>query len=211
MPARPLHPDHPDIPLDRAWQQGRRLYIRCGYNSQLTKDLLAIGSTWDPEVRARWTGTGKREQVTAAVLAHQERIAAIEAVKALGLWAVIPYEAEDIRARAKDLDGLFDNDRKAWAMRTEADLAEVQALIRDRQAAIDAAPAAEREQAAAERAEAAAADTAALADTAARRREETIARPGRTPTGETATVTEVSTRHMNRHTAAKMAELGLFP
>jgi hypothetical protein len=206
MSVKPLHPDHPEIPVDRAWQEGRRLYVRCGYTSQLNKDMRALKATWDPDKRALYTGTGKREQVTAAVLASLERAAAIEAVKALGLWVIIPFEAEDIRARAKNgLHGVFDGERKAWAMRTEADLAEIQGLIRDRQAAIDAARAAEQQRARQQADQDRAADLEAAAIAARRRSEEIVARSDRTPTGETATVTEVSTRFMNKRTAASMA------
>jgi hypothetical protein len=203
MPPTPLHPD---VPQDRAWQDGRRLYVRCGYKSQLNAALRELGATWDPGQHALWTGSGKREQVTAAVLAAEERIRAAKAVKALGLWVAIPPAADDIRGRAKELCAVFDGELKQWAMPSEDALTEVLDLIGQRQARIKAENAAAQEQTPEqgqrERAEA----RVAPAGTAQRRIEQVIAKTGRTPTGETATATVVSTRRMNKATAASIAE-----
>jgi hypothetical protein len=71
-----------DIPTDRAWRTGRRIYIRCGYNSRTNTDLRDIGAKWDADVRALWVGSGKADHVLAILAAATERAAAVEAVKA---------------------------------------------------------------------------------------------------------------------------------
>ncbi|WP_433513902.1 hypothetical protein ACQP2T_61860 [Nonomuraea sp. CA-143628] len=200
---------HEDIPLERAWQTGRRIYVRCGYNSQLNKQLLQLGSTWDGDVRARWVGSTKKTAVVELVRAHLERIAAIERVKAEGRWVAIPYEATDIRARAAALDGVWDDGRKQWAMRAEEHQAEIIELVQTYQAEIDRQQAEQRaalkrDRQIAEQANKKRDQERAEAE-AATRRERILTESGRTPTGETDKLTIISTRYMNRAGALQMA------
>jgi hypothetical protein len=109
-----------DIPTEKAWRVGRRIYVRCGYQSKLNGQLRGIGAKWDGEVRALWVGSGKLDQVLPLVRATAERAQQIERIKALGLWVKVPYDAEDIRAAAKNAGGVFDGELKLWAMPDDA-------------------------------------------------------------------------------------------
>lgn len=134
---------HPDISLEKAWRSARRIYIRAGYKSQLNNELRDIGAKWDAGERALWVGSGKLNQVTTAVLAQGERIAAVEAIKTLDLWVEIPYDAAEIRTRAKRLGARWDRERKLWAMPTAEALTEIRNAVAtwnaDRAAAREAA------------------------------------------------------------------------
>ncbi len=130
---------HDDIPADRAWQVGRRIYVRCGYSSNLNKELLKLGSKWDSDVKARWVGSGKRAVVIPLIQAHQARIDHITAVKAAGHWVKLPRGADAIYKRVTELDAVWDADRGQWAMPTVEALAEVAQLINDHKAAVAAA------------------------------------------------------------------------
>jgi hypothetical protein len=120
---------HPDIPDEKAWQQGRRIYIRCGYKSILNSQLRDLGARWDGDENALWVGTGKRDQVIPLILAQAERAAATVAIKDAGLWVKIPFDASDVREQAKKLGARWDGDRKEWAMPSAETLATVQALL----------------------------------------------------------------------------------
>lgn len=172
------------IPLDKAWREGRRVYVRCGYTSKLNEQLRRLGATWDHDHRALWVGSGKADQVTPLVRASLARIGEVAEVKARNLWATIPYEALAIREAAKRAEGVYDGDTRRWAMPDQASLDDITAQVaayqqriaeqraadraeQDRIAALDAEQrAAEREQAAKQRATA------------------IIERAGRTVTGE---------------------------
>jgi LacI family transcriptional regulator len=65
---------HPGIPIDQAWQEGRRLYVATAPGSRLDKDLLTLGSTWDDARKARWVGSTKSDGVVAALTADVERL-----------------------------------------------------------------------------------------------------------------------------------------
>lgn len=201
-----------DIPTSLAWKQKRRVYVTCGYNSRLNTELRAIGAKWDSKVKALWVGTVKAAQVLPLVQAHQERIHAVAEIKARGLWVSIPYDAEHIRARAKELNGLWVKESKQWAMRTLQDQDEIRALVqtykaklaeaeerrRDEEHKIEEQAARERravEEVRRERAAQAARETAARV----------VAQSKRTPTGQSAELRLVSTRRMNKHTAREMA------
>lgn len=197
-----------DIPTTRAWQEGRRIYVRCGYKTQLNQALRSLGAHWDSDQRARWVGVTKKTRVVELVRAHEQRITALEEVKQAGRWISIPYEAGEVRTKIKTLGGVWDPQTKRWALPSEEAHAEAQALVAEwyekRRAAREA------EQAAAREAEKAAREAAATAEqirkaekaaAAAARAERIVAEAGRTPTGETTSYTVVSTRRMNRATA----------
>lgn len=136
-----------DIPTEKAWKIGRRIYVRCGYESRLNSQLREIGASWDRDVRALWVGSTKLAQVLPLLRAQAERIAKVSAVKAAGRWARIPYDATNIRETAKRLGGVWDGDRKAWAMPTDEAHGQIQTLLKARNEAIEAAKrAAEQER-----------------------------------------------------------------
>jgi hypothetical protein len=193
------------IPTDRAWKEGRRIYIRCGYQSRTNTDLRNLGAHWDADARALWIGSGKAAQVIAILTAAAERVAAVEAVKATAtaanLWVTIPFEASAIREQAKQLGARWDRIRKQWALPT----AEAHATISGEVAAYQQAETAARTQAEAARKQEAADRAKATAEADARhtaeRAQTALARSGRTLTGETTQLVEVTTRRMNRATA----------
>ncbi|MCE7081131.1 hypothetical protein [Streptomyces sp. ST2-7A] len=127
--GKPRKPIHPDTPTTRAWQTGRRIYVRAGYHSQLNRQLVELGTHWDPNHRARWIGTTKREAVTALVLAAETRIREIEAVKQAGRWIVLPYGAAHIHRRLRETNAIFCKHTKAWAVRTDTAYAEIAAMV----------------------------------------------------------------------------------
>lgn len=143
MADKPPTPIADDISLDKAWKVGRRIYVRCGYGSTLNVELREIGARWDGDVGALWVGTGKLDKVLPLVQAQVERIAAVAEVKAAGYWITVPYDSTTSRALAKSLGGMFDNERKQWAMPTPEALTEVTAEVAAYTAALTAARAAE--------------------------------------------------------------------
>jgi hypothetical protein len=136
------------IPTELAWRAGRRIYVRCGYQSTLNTELRDIGARWDNEVRALWLGSGKADKVIPLVRARIERVAAIEKVKAdataNGWWLSIPVPADVIRAHAKDAQAVYDGTRKAWAARDADTFAALAAEVRTYKEQIAAAEADER-------------------------------------------------------------------
>jgi hypothetical protein len=54
---------HPDVPLDRAWQVGRRVYVKAAKYTQLDDELYRLGAKWDAEAGARWVGSTKKQAV----------------------------------------------------------------------------------------------------------------------------------------------------
>ncbi|RKR92748.1 hypothetical protein BDK92_7227 [Micromonospora pisi] len=168
------------IPTDVAWQEGRRIYIRCGYNSNLNKQLLEINAKWDGDVGARYVGTTRRDAVLPLVQAHVERIAAATAIKTAGRWIAIPYEAEAIREHAQSLGGKYDKPTKRWAMPSADTLADVHQRVHDWTAAVEAKRQAEREAEKEARAAAEREGRDAAAAAKASREERLIASSGRT-------------------------------
>jgi hypothetical protein len=132
-----IKPIHPDISTEKAWLNGRRVYVTCGYNSLLNTQMRDLGAKWDREMGALYTGTqsGKLDKVIALVLADAQRAAVRDGVKGLGLWVSIPAGAADIRAEAKKLGAVFDGDRKEWAMPSAETQSAVEALIAARKTA----------------------------------------------------------------------------
>lgn len=120
---------HADIPTDQAWKVGRRIYVVAGYKSQLNSDLRALGAKWDSDERALWVGSGKLDQVLPLIRAQAQRVEQAQAVKAEGRWVDIPYDASRIRARAKQLGGRWDRERKQWAMPTDEAEAEIRSQV----------------------------------------------------------------------------------
>lgn len=159
---------HPEIAEDKAWKAGRRIYVRAGYKSQLSDALYGIGAKWDRDEHALWVGSGKLDQVVPLILAQAEVAAAVQAVKELGFWAKIPFDAEPVREAAKKLGARWDRDRKEWAMPSQDALDKVTTLIAARKAAKAAAP-----------------KPAAAPKLTA---EDVIAQSGRTVTGEQVTI-----------------------
>lgn len=165
-----------DIPLSRAWKAGRRVYVTCGYKSQLNGQLRDLGAKWDRDEEALWVGSGKLDQVLTLIREAGERAAEAEAVKGAGHWVKIPYDAVAVREQARQLGARWDKERKEWAMPTAEALAQVTALAAayEGKAKADKAAAAEKEKAArAKAAEKARAE-------AARTDDDVIAASGRT-------------------------------
>lgn len=117
------------IPLEKAWQTGRRVYVRCGYNTATNQRIRALGATWDREVKALWVGSTKKQQVVDILTEIGEAVAAVEAIKGLAFWVAIPYAMRTIRDRAKALGGKWDSERKEWAMPTHEARDEIVAAI----------------------------------------------------------------------------------
>jgi hypothetical protein len=159
-------------------QRGRRLYIRCGYESRLGDALRGIGATWDREEKGLWVGTGKAELLPPLLSAEKaeraaqaardaekraqrrERMQKVAEVQSLGLWIKIPYREDcEIRARAKALGAIwnpgrseFDPKAKQWAMPDRASYNEIAALLRAQSEQISARREARRQAEEAERA-----------------------------------------------------------
>jgi hypothetical protein len=194
-------PVHESIALDRAWQIGRRIYVRCGYESTLGAQLREIGANWDREQKRLWVGSGKKARLIPLVQAADERVRRIEEIKREGRWVRIPYHAQDIREAAKSRRGIWDPARQEWAFATHEDYVAVRdlvvALARREQQAIEA----ERRERARQRQAARAAEAAAEAQAAVDQRARVLAASGRTPTGEEAEHRVISTRRMNKATA----------
>lgn len=130
MPATiATRPVHPELPVDEAWQQGRRLYVRCSASSRLSGALRGRGAQWDPYAKALWLSTRHREDFTAWALEHRRVRERLREIRQAGLWVDIPYPAGLIRARAKELGAIFDGAMKRWAVPTPADLVEIEDLI----------------------------------------------------------------------------------
>lgn len=207
MPGKPPSPKpiHPDVPTDRAWKEGRRLYVRCGKYSRLNTELRELGARWEQEHRALWLGSGKLEKVVEAITRAEERRARIERVKAEGRWVVIPYEAADIREAAKAADAVWDETSKRWALPDDASFQQIRDAVTAWEAEVERQRAA-RAEARRRQAEQDKADQQAQAQQEAEsRRERLLAASGRTATGETAKLCEVSTQYMNKRTARETA------
>jgi len=200
-----MKPIHDGIPTDRAWQVGRRIYVRCGYKSQINKDMRNIGAKWDPAERALWVGSTKKTQVIEICLAAQQRVDEREAVKAQGRWVEIPRGADDILAVVKELGGVYDPDGKRWAMRSDEDLARVQDMIRQRKEREAAERAARREAEQRIREELRRQGVAEAEAKVRAERERIVAEAGRVATGETAKLREISTQRMTKAIAWKVA------
>lgn len=182
------------ISTERAWQVGRRIYVRCAYASTLGVQLREIGAHWDREQRRLWVGSGKRDRVIALVHDADARAQAVEDVKAAGRWVRVPYRATEIRAEVKRLGGVYDGDRKAWALPSEESYATGQELVAQYHERCAAAEHAAKDKRQHE-------DAAAREAARAERRERVLAESGRTPTGASAEHRVISTRRMNKRSA----------
>ena len=132
-----------DIPIDRAWKIGRRIYIRCGYASSLNAQLREVGAKWDRDVRALWVGTGKAANVLPLIRAQDERVAAITAIKEASRWVAIPYDATEIRDAAKASGAIWDTTSKRWSMPTDESYTSITTWVQQWTEARDAVRAAE--------------------------------------------------------------------
>lgn len=178
MPTTPQpKPIADDISVDAAYQIGRRIYVKCGYESQLGGALRDIGAKWDRDIKTLWVGSTKRDAVLPLIKAHLDRLAQIQAIKDGRRWVHIPYDAAAIRDQAKALGAIWGPEVKGWAMPTDEAQATITAAVTQWTAARDAARAAERAaQDERERAERAA--------TAQSVEDRIISRSGRTVVGE---------------------------
>ncbi|MFC4015098.1 hypothetical protein ACFOY2_48340 [Nonomuraea purpurea] len=122
-----MKPLHDDIPLRRAWQEGRRVYVRCSRDTRFFRRLHRLGAKWDEGRSALWVGSAKRDQVVELVLAMLEA----RAVMNEGRWADIPYDATEIHDHALfGLRAVHDEKTGRYAMRTDEHLAEITRLVR---------------------------------------------------------------------------------
>src|SRR5690606_26158430 len=209
MEKKPVD-DH--TPSEKAWKEGRRIYVRAGYGSALSEGMRRIRANWDRDRKAWWVGTGKQDLVLPLLEEYRERVQAVQDIKALGHWVTIPYDAHQARALAKDLKALFDQDSKRWAARATEDAARIEEAVQLWQAERDAEAAAakarrdaEKEAERARAAEEAEAAKARAEEVLRARTEKLLSESGRTPTGDMDSFTVVSTRFMNRTTAERMA------
>lgn len=190
-----MKPISETIPTDRAWQEGRRIYVRCGYKSKLNNQMRQLGAHWDADQRALWVGSTKQPAVLDLLAEAAERAERIEGVKALGLWVAIPRGMASVREQAKELGCLFDGDRKEWAAPTTEARAQVEALVAEQRAAKRA----ERQKAERELAELEAQIAGSPEQPAEAVAGQVLAeRSGRVATGETVSHRWVSTRRMRR-------------
>lgn len=206
-------PLHEGVPLEHAWVQGRRIYVRTPKESQLNHELIALGAKWDWNERARWVGTGKRDQVLPLVLADEERARARQQAAAellaAGRWVQLPRDVEGVvtamHSRAAKLGAVWDGPGFRYALPSDDHRAKLQeqldAWLTERQAAKERTAAEE----AAEYARQAEEERLAAVEAARKFRERIVAGSRRTLTGETTTVYTISTRYMNRATAEGMA------
>lgn len=118
-----------DIPADRAWKTGRRVYVRSAKGSALSEALWGANATWDREHGAHYIGTGKLEALLPLIREAGGRAARVQDVKAAGLWIAIPIGAKDVREHAKGLGAVWDADRKEWALPTAEAREEVAAKV----------------------------------------------------------------------------------
>ncbi|WP_225731035.1 MULTISPECIES: hypothetical protein [unclassified Nocardia] len=153
-----------------------------------------------------WVGSQKKNLVIPLVQAAVERRARVEYVKVHGLAVSIPFPATDIRARAKQLEAVWNDDDKTWRF-DPADpdaCEEVRALVAEYRLQEKEA----EERLRSEHAEAAqrrrADDEATAATARVTRRDRLVAAAGRTATGAEAQLLVVSTRRMNKATARGM-------
>lgn len=139
-----------------------------------------------------------RDAVVTAVAEATERARRVQELKDRGHWLDIPFDAEHVREAAKDANAVYDGDRKQWAFPDADSLARVTELRdvwitdTDEEKRLAVVAAERRRQAEEER-------------RALERRERIVAGSDRTPTGEVVEHREISTRHMNRHTAEDRA------
>lgn len=198
-----------DIPTDRAWQEGRRLYVRCGYKSKLNTDMRAIGAKWDTEKHALWVGSTKKPQVLVCLDAAKARIDAITAVKDQGLWLDIPYEAAAIRDAAKQAGAVFDGPTKRWAFRDEESLDQITEARDKWITERDEKERLTREVDDRARREAEKADRERAEQAQRARVQRIVEESGRILTGDTTDLVEISTQIMNKVTAQDRArEIG---
>lgn len=200
---------HPDIPADRAWQEGRRLYARCGIHTTFSGQLHALGAQWDPSRRALWVSTRHRDSFTADAYAHHQRAARASAVRSAGLWVALPYGTDLIRLRIKELGGVWDDASRRWAMPTVEAYDEItialglweQARAAEREAAAEAHREAMRGVWESERQRRAEARLEEAADRCAR----IVAQAGRAPTGQVHMQREAYARHFGTGQAHEVA------
>lgn len=207
--AATVKPVADDVPLSRAWQEGRRIYIRCGKWTELDCQLVELRARWDPEKRARWVGTQRRDTVLPLIRDAEFRRRAMQEPWTVE-WLSIPYHMKDVREKAKELGAVWNRDRREWAFPSKKDQLEISRLISARRIQEDEAQ--KRARQAELRREWEAVRRHEQKEKERREQEkraEIIRNSGRTPTGEETTLKVVSTKKMNKAQAlAQGHEIG---
>lgn len=139
-------------------KEGRRLYFALPYGHRMASVVKENGGTWEAATKRWWIGAAGNlnlvevfDQLVEQELIHavqnaehkaaQEQAAA-EALAAL-VWIRIPFEATDVRKKAKAKGATWDPLTKRWSLAPEAAEA-VKASLTKWQATQEAAKAAER-------------------------------------------------------------------
>ncbi|GAA1281669.1 hypothetical protein [Saccharothrix xinjiangensis] len=211
---------HPDVPLEHAWQEGRRIWVRTPKDSQLNRELIELGSTWDWAERARWVGTVKRAAVTALLLAdeqrEQEKRDADRRQIEAGHWVQLSRDVEGVvtatHQLATELGAVWDGEHWRYALPDDVTRGRLQraldAWLARRQADRDRSEAERRDRHRAQQEEQARQKADALqaeAERTERRRAQVLADSGRIGTGETVTERRYDERYMNRAGAEQVA------
>ncbi|WP_028479072.1 hypothetical protein [Nocardia sp. CNY236] len=202
---------HEDIPIERAWQTGRRIYVACAYESTLGAQLRReLGAHWDGDIERLWVGSGKKERVIAAVRAADARRARVDEIMYRGRSVEIPFQATDIRARANELDAVWDGHRRVWCFGAEPEWDDAYNEVATAVANYNHRRRAQAEQAKRESAEEnrryREAREARAEQERVEQRKRVLAESGRIPTGdEDTTLLIVSTQRMNKTTALGQA------
>lgn len=114
-------PLHTDIPIETAWQTGRRIYVRTSSKSTLGTWMRDQGAHWDKTTTpwCLWMGSTKKDRLIPEIRKHLERVAALKEKKATLTPVRIPYDRTDLRQIAKDADGMWDKPNKQWFVPAE--------------------------------------------------------------------------------------------
>lgn len=116
-PSTPRKPLLPDLSVEVAYQQGRRLYVstrRTGLYDQLAAlGAHYVGQGWS------WIGSGRREQVLDLLAPVLERARAREQVAASGWTIKIRRGDEQMRAAVKAAGGVWLPETQQWSVPTE--------------------------------------------------------------------------------------------
>ncbi len=111
-------PAHPDLPLERAWKLRTRTYVSCGPRTRLRDALVGLGAHWDTKRKAYWVGPTKRTAALDAAIEAEHRARHVRETLAAGHWVTIPYEAEPVRVRARELGAVWHPESRRWAAPT---------------------------------------------------------------------------------------------
>ena len=121
--------DLDNIPTSLAEISGRRLYVYCGYKSGLNTRMRELGAHWDAERKGLWVAASKRSLVLPLLREHLATLERVETVKRDGFPVVIPYAANAVRNRAKELGGIWDKENKHWVLPTSDAAEDIERLL----------------------------------------------------------------------------------